>query len=180
MTSIYFHEDDFCQIEILPVENLAFCLKQAGRITEFADEHREGVGFSHMYMREDASASLRSKKILAADLKNLLMGILPEFDEIYMGYGRYRETCEFTNAFGQNENVVLFYEQEAEFVKNIWLKLEVGNSADIESAMGIFGVLSQMGEFLIADWEWGFVEVLKNVGSVMDYLEELMRAFNSR
>lgn len=43
MPSIYFHEDDFCQIEILPIENLGFCLKQAGCIEEFAKTHKSGI-----------------------------------------------------------------------------------------------------------------------------------------
>jgi len=179
MASVYFHEDDFCQIEILPVENLAFCLKQAGCIAEFADEHRAGVGFSDMYMREDVNISLHSKKISATDLKNLLGKILPEFDLVYTGYGSYREKCDFTNAFGQNSSIVLFYECDAEFVKNIWLTLDVKNSADIEVAIGIFGTLSQAGEFLIADWELGFVEPLKNISAINGYLKRLLKAFTS-
>jgi len=177
MTSVYFHEDDFCQIEILPSENLAFCLKQAGCIAEFADEHRAGIGFSDMYMREDANISLHSKKILAADLKSSLGEMLPEFDEIYTGYGNYKEKCNFTNAFGQNENVVLFFDSEDEFVKNIWLTLNVRKSDDIEIAMGIFDALSKIGDFLIADWEWGFVGELKNISAICGYLAELMNSF---
>lgn len=57
----YFHEDDYCQVEILPVENLSFYKRQAREIEDFADEHREGVGFTDMYVREKKPIPLFEK-----------------------------------------------------------------------------------------------------------------------
>ncbi len=53
MRESYFHEDDYCQIEILPIDNLKFCLKQAGKISEFSEKHQNGIGWDAMYVREE-------------------------------------------------------------------------------------------------------------------------------
>ena len=48
LNSVYFHEDDYCMLETLPIENLAFCMKQAGLIAEFSDEHWTGAGYTNI------------------------------------------------------------------------------------------------------------------------------------
>ena len=42
MRKIYFHEDDYCQLEVLPLAARQFCLQEMGEIDAFAEEHREG------------------------------------------------------------------------------------------------------------------------------------------
>lgn len=44
MREIFFQEDDYGQIEPLPLQNPPFCLEQAGVVAEFSREHRDGVG----------------------------------------------------------------------------------------------------------------------------------------
>ena len=173
MKSVFFHEDDFCQIEILPAESLGFCLQQADCVAEFADAHKTDMGYSDMYVREAAPVSLHSKKISDTILQNLLGKLLPEFEEVYTGYGSSRTKCKNIKAFGQDENVVLFYESENNVVKNIWLTLNIKKKTDIAVAKNIFDILSQTGDFLIADWSWDFVELLSNAASIDSYLEKV-------
>lgn len=44
MREIFFHKDEYGQIEPLSLQNLPLCLEQAGVIDEFSREHRNGVG----------------------------------------------------------------------------------------------------------------------------------------
>lgn len=44
MREIFFHEDDYRQIEPQPLQNLPFCLEQAGMVDEFSRKQRDGVG----------------------------------------------------------------------------------------------------------------------------------------
>jgi len=131
MTSIYFHEDDYCQIEILPIENLAFCMKQAGLINEFSNEHWTGAGWADMFVRAENPISLHEKKIPVALLEKTLGNVLPKFDEVYTGYSSYREKCNHISAFGQNEDIVVFYDEKDGLVSNIWLTLDIRKENDI-------------------------------------------------
>lgn len=177
MTSIYFHEDDFCQIEILPIENLGFCLKQAGCIEEFAKTHKSGIGYTDMYVRDETPLSLADKKIVPSQLKNALQGITKEFDEVYSGYSSYREKCEFTHAFGNDKNIVLFFDVKNGIVKNIWLTLDTDKEDDILTAKNIFSALSRIGSFIIADWGWSYIEDIGNHLEIEKYLRQRLIDF---
>ncbi len=37
MRTVYFHEDDYCQQEILPLSNKAVCLKEMDEINGFSE-----------------------------------------------------------------------------------------------------------------------------------------------
>lgn len=47
--TIFYHEDDFRQIEIVPKENLSDLLKQADNIADFSAEN----GYSNIYVRDE-------------------------------------------------------------------------------------------------------------------------------
>ena len=57
--TIFYHEDDFCQIEIVPKENLSDLLKQADNINDFTAEN----GYSDIYVREENKVSLKTKQM---------------------------------------------------------------------------------------------------------------------
>ena len=177
MTSIYFHEDDYCQLEILPAENHTFCSRQMGQINEFAEAHRSGAGYTDMFVREDNPVSLREKKIPVIELEEALTGILPKYHEVYTGYSSYREKCAHTGAFGKGQNVVLFYDEKESLVNNIWLTLDIKWEGDISAALDMFSAMSSLGDFIITDWGWNFVEELKSVDELEQYLHKRLEAF---
>jgi len=180
MPCIFFHEDDFCQIEILPVENFAFCLQQVERITEFADAHRVGDGYSDVYMLNDVPFSLHSKKMSATILQSALDNVLPEFEEVFYADSEpNRRKCNHTRAFGHDQNAVLFYDHEDDIIKHIWLALDVKKRVDIAVSNVIFDVLSKTGEFLVADWGWEFILTINNSAAIDSYLEERFKVFGS-
>lgn len=100
MASVYFHEDEYCRVEVLPVGNLAHLLAEMGRIDEFAAAHSEPGGFTDMYVRGDAPQPLSSLGITLADLQAALDPLLTPFAEVYTGYSTYRERCVSTVAWG--------------------------------------------------------------------------------
>lgn len=180
MSSVYFHEDDYCQIELLPIENLGFCLKQTGLINEFANAHKEGNSYTDIYMREDNPISMHDKKVLITLLENSLDGVLPKFDEVCTGYSSYREKSKHTNAFGQDENVVMFYDSKDNFINHIWFTLDISKENDIMVARDMFHALSKLGEFIIVDWGWDFVEKINNLEKIESYLQKRLHLPYSR
>ena len=180
MARILFYEDDFCQIEILPIENLTFCLEQTKSIIEFSEDNKAGIGYSDLYIRKGAPISLHSKNISAAILQNSLSTVIPEFEEVfYADCEPHKAKCDYTKAFGQAENVVLFYDHKDDFVKNIWLTLDIKNGSDIAVAKDIFDVLSKIGDFLIVDWEWKYIESVNTSVAILSYLEKRLKAFSA-
>ena len=177
MTRIYFHEDDYCSIEILPIENLEFCLKQAGLIADFSEKHKAEVGYTDIFALEKSPFSMQSKKIPKAVLEKAVQSILPKFDEVFTGYGSYEEKCSHIGAFGNNENVVIFYDEKDGFIENIWLNLNVYEAEDITIAKSLVHTLSKLGNFIIADWGWGFIEALHNCEQINQYLLNRLEVF---
>jgi hypothetical protein len=172
MTSVYFHEDDYCQIEILPLENLKFCLKQTGSIDEFAEAHKDGGGYTDIFVRDDVPVRLYDKKIPSERFERTISEIFPKYDEVYTGYGSFRERCRSASAFGRNENVVVFYQEENGSVRNIWLTLHIETENDIRSAGELFTALSTLGNVIIVDWNWKFIEKMNEDERIEQYLQD--------
>ena len=80
MTEIYFHEDDYCQIEVLPVSNWEHCATQIGEIESFSEAHPApgGTGWTDMYVREENPFSLRDLGISRTTLASALREALPD------------------------------------------------------------------------------------------------------
>ncbi len=99
--TIYFHEDDFCQIQLLPASNWGHCAQQLGELSEFAEAHRApGGGWTEVYMRQDEPESIASLALQVDQLRNLLARSLEPFDRVDTGYGSRRDPCEHTRAWG--------------------------------------------------------------------------------
>ena len=175
--SIFFHEDDFCQIELLPVENLVFCLKQAGVIEDFAQSHQGGFGFTDAFMREECHVKLSQKDLPATALHNLLTPRFPPYDEVRTGYGSHDVVCKSTFAYGQNERVVLFSDSEGDILQNMWLTLDLSSSDELARAKELFQMLGSFTSLLIADWGLGIIAPLIDTEQINPYLEKRLGVF---
>jgi len=180
MKSVYFHEDDYCSIEILPEENLEFCLSQAGLIDEFSAAHKTEFGYTDVFLRGKEPCSLAEKMISKETIDEALRGVLPAIDDIFTGYSTYRERCEDTFAFGYDNNVVIFYEVKDGIVEHIWLNLLIRESDDIVRAKKVFSSLSKVGNFIVADWGWSYIEKLDNSESLGQYLYNRLEVFGAK
>lgn len=178
-SNVYFHEDDYCQIEILPIENMEFCLKQADLMSNLAEAHKTDLGYTDVFVRKSNPTLIYDKKLLITSLEKVFEGVLPKFGEVYTGYGSYKEKCENINAFGINSNVVMFYDTKDNFIANIWLTLNIWEEKDIIIATQIFNALIKLGDFIIADWEWKFIQEINNGKIIESYLKKRLEAFSS-
>lgn len=97
----FFHEDDSGAIEILPVEAWSHCERQLGRIAEHDETHRapDGVGWTSVYVREDAPAGVEALGVTLAELDAALSPHLPFTDEVETGYSSHREPVKRTRAW---------------------------------------------------------------------------------
>lgn len=169
MRQAYFHEDDYCQIEILPIENLKFCLDQAGKIAEFSEKHQNGIGWDEMYLREDNPKKISELDIALDEIRESFQGKLPEYDEVYIGYSSERTLCRKTYAFGKEQGETIFLEinDDGKLI-SLWCSEP---SSDLYS-------LPNHERFLLADWGWEFICPLSDKVTLEEYLDERERVFS--
>lgn len=86
----YFHEDDYCQVEILPLENWAYCAKELGLIADFSGKHLapDGGGWTKMYMRGDSQVPTVSKQISFEAAVRAVICHIPKYDSVTTGTPR--------------------------------------------------------------------------------------------
>jgi hypothetical protein len=167
MREAYFHEDDYCQIEILPLDNLGFCLKQAETIADFSEAHRSGIGWDAMYMREENPSKLASMGITINALRRAIFKEMPEYDALYTGYSSYKEKCKKTFAFGNDNMPILFAETtENEVISAMWCS----------DPMQSLTLLPCSDRLLLADWGWSFICPIQDQHRLVEYLNERERS----
>lgn len=174
---IYFHEDDYCQIEILPAQNESFCRRQMGLIQGVAQAHAAegGAGFTELYVREENPISLEDQVLDRKALEAALSPLVPWHELVYTGYSSYREVCANTHAFAVNEQVALFYSLKESIVSNIWLLLNPYTASERLLASRMLEALSGLGELLLVDWSWGTALSLRDKAGIDAYLQEMTR-----
>jgi hypothetical protein len=52
-STLFYHEDDFCQIELSPVENLGLFQAESDEINDLASKDAGTTGFTEIYVRND-------------------------------------------------------------------------------------------------------------------------------
>lgn len=152
MRSAFFHEDDYCQIEILPVTAKDFCIKEMSKINDFIDKRSEKNGIKKMYLRNKSPKTIKdlnlSSKKLAEDLN-----FLKPYDKVETGYSSYREECKNVYARGEKEDINVFWSvDEKEIVKAIWLDMWI-TPENNKLWNKILCALGKLGSVMLADWE---------------------------
>src|SRR5512144_460743 len=93
--TVYFHEDDYCQIEVLPAQSWEYCAIQLGQIAEFSEQHRtpNGMGWTGIHVRGKAPATLAALSLDVDSVSRALSQYLVPFDRVETGYSSHREEC---------------------------------------------------------------------------------------
>lgn len=106
----WFHEDDDGAVEILPAGAWAHCERQLGRIAEHSEQNRApgGVGWTSIYVREDAPTKFESLGITLAELDAVLSPHLPSTDDVSTGYSSHREPVRRARAWVVQDYAALY------------------------------------------------------------------------
>lgn len=150
--SIFFHEDDYCQLEIVPAQSLSDWV------------------LSTSYLKE--------KSILISDYELIIKHYaLYFFEKIYTGYGSaYRAYRPSIRAYGY-ENYVLYFEFEKNIIVRSWLSYHhLSNLSDV-FPKSLESVLNEIGNaynlMLIDQREFQSVN-LKNDEELHEYLIKII------
>lgn len=167
-----FWEDDYCQKEIIPVENRSFILDQIKLIEESTKETKTDYGFTALFEREAMPIETISKEIRVGYLeKTLLSYQFKKANKIWYEQSKLLD-CEKgkTKAFGL-PSFTIFFDTEKEIVKNIWLHIELivdgTQFAMIEAALYTLG--EECGLAFI-DWDSLQLFDLADKKQIQEYL----------
>lgn len=156
---IYFHEDDYCQQQLLPRGATAHAEAEVKKIGEFADTHRasDGLGWTDIYVRENAPVELRTLKIKKELFANIVSSFLPVFDVVYTGYSSHREQCKRTAAWGRSERCALLADWDDDgVIVNAWAEFFEQDDASVSAAAEAIAALGKLHPLVYVDWAWGY------------------------
>ena len=157
---IYYHEDDYCQQELLPREALAFVESEIKKSDEFAAAHLAsgGIGWTDVYVRQDPPATFRALKITREDFHAAISSHLPPFDQVYTGYSTYRDRCKKAAAWGTSQQNAIFVDWDDEgIINNVWAQFFDSDQKSISAASKAIAALGMLHSLIYVDWAWSFV-----------------------
>jgi hypothetical protein len=175
---IYFHEDDYCQQQILPLDAKAFANEELKSIAEFSDTHRApgGFGWTDMYMRSNSPLELRALGISRRQFSEAVTRSLAPFDDVYTGYSSHRERCNRTAAWGQSPTCALLADwDEAEVITNCWAMFFDQEEASIQAAAQAVASLSDIQPLIYVDWAWNYACEASKVDAFSDLLRTKLK-----
>ena len=171
--ALHFHEDSYCQIELLPRAAYDFCAGELLVIRDFAEAHREADGFTDMYMRGPPPSGLRDAKIALPGLHEFVGDRLPFHAVVTTGYSTFVEVAALTIGFGDPSCCLFFELDDAENVRSGWAHLASHDPVAYER-MG--QVLMDMGaclDLILVDWERSVLVSLDEPSRLSAYLAAL-------
>ena len=174
MREIFFHEDDYVQIQFLPDSSLEFCIEEMQICDEHAEKHRAavGAGWTKMYIRKDAPQNLGVFTISASELSAALDRHLARYDHVFTGYSTHRERCVRTLAWG-DDGFVLFAEHDEDLiVRELWFGLGQWRAEKADDYVSTLVNLPHASELLIVDWAWSRIVPLADAECLKAYVDE--------
>ncbi len=164
----YFHEDFYCQIEYLPIENFSTASKVATKIIEHSEKTFDGYGWTGCYVRNEASVPIKSKNFRASELADFLLSEgFSEYPSVTTGYSSAMFPCDNTRAF-LKASIVLCFDFKDDEVENIW-----HNNSPLQADNDIYKafLLTMAGKYnlLLADWWKSIVVDISNPEEIDKY-----------
>lgn len=168
--TIFYHEDDFRQVEIVPSDNLSSLKTESEKVDTFAKEHFDGSGFTDIYVRNDENKTkLNQRRIDPNDLEKILSSLgFDRIPNVLTGYGKsYREQHKKCVAFGKDYCAV-YYDFQDNVVEHIWFTNHW--SMDRERLAKSLHKLGQQWNLLLQDWNLTVTVDLKDKSLIDQYL----------
>lgn len=171
----FFHEDDYCQREILPLTAKNFCLRQMSEIDDFSQEHQLESGlFTDIFMRENSPHGIEELGLCSEQL-NEALSYLPPYDLVETGYSSYREESEATCGRGNGYEENIFWSvNESGVVNAIWLDIEIA-PITMDMWRKVLISLGKIAPVLLADWSCSLCVDLTNSSDIEEYVKEKSR-----
>jgi len=175
--SVFFHENNYCRIELLPVQNLLTRQFDADEKEKYAAAGFSGDGFLNICSRDEASYPLSNLSIDKKEFKALITpASLFYFDTVYTGHSTHRELKKHTRGFGF-ENYILYFEFSDDIIINCWLDYNPISEELNVYPQRLQNILLNLGStygLILIDWNECLTVNLANKHALLDYMQEAL------
>jgi hypothetical protein len=169
----YFHEDDYCQQEFLPMSAWEHCASQVREIDAFSDAHKMEYGWTDIYTRKPPPTALVDLGLTADEVAIAASPVLPPFTNVTTGYGSHVEPCSRIRAFGMEHGLTLFVESNTDGqVCALWLDPWGVQASEVSSVAELLSSLPKARELLFVDWAWSRLFQAADRNAWMPYFRE--------
>ena len=167
---LFFHEDVFRQIELVPKENISSVKQQCTQINDLSQDNCDCSSYTDVFIRNENPIELAVKQIAPVDLENMLTDYkFRRASEVLTGYGeKYRISAPDTAGFG-HDYAGIFYNFKGNAVNAIWLtRLEEIDQDNLELFLNNAGLKWGL---LLVDWTATEFIDLSDRQAIINYLE---------
>jgi hypothetical protein len=157
---IYFHEDDYCQQQLLPCEAAGHAVSELKKIDDFAAAHRApgGMGWTDVYARRSAPVEFKALKLQKENFAAIVAKYLRPYDLVNTGYSSHREVCKRTAAWGTSSQCALFADWDDDgLIANVWAEFFDRDDESIAAATKAVVAIGTFRPLVYVDWAWGYI-----------------------
>ena len=174
MAAIYLHEDEFGQVELLPISLWQYCADKMKEIDEFSEAHKTDLGWSEIYLREEPPQSLSDFSISLNNFRDCVEKTLMPYSKVTTGYSSYVENCDNTFAWGiPDKSFTIFcYTPSENNIAEISLDFGCLNETTLQNALTTFANLPKSQELILADWKWSQLSRIADEQKLREYLTQ--------
>ncbi|QWP76235.1 hypothetical protein J5226_22025 [Lysobacter sp. K5869] len=169
--SLYFHEDDDSQIELLPLAAWAHCERTLAQLHDFAEAHFDGSGYTDLMVRPEAPQSLGDLGLAMEPVEAAAAARFPAYAEVWTGYSSSRTPCPMLRAWGEHD-FALFADHREGRIEALWLSHERWAPEQAPAIAALLRALPKSGELLLVDWPWGHLFALSDAPALERWLAE--------
>ena len=174
-TSIFYHEDDYGMIQLIPEENLPFIWYEFEEIIGYDFEQKVDTNATEIFSLSKLKFELIERKITVATFEALCQSLSFErIDEIFTGYSTYRELDKTSKVYGLFDKqekyrfFTIFYETQDPYISFLWV---LDYSYRHDSVIKLFTELGKKWNLCLIE-NGGKAVNLKNEVLIKLYLEE--------
>ena len=161
MDELYYHEDDYCGVELIPLENEHFIKNEQNEILLFSEKHKVAEGiYSDVYVRNEIPKKLEDYKIDYVKMDKKLSEIAIKYEKVTTGYG-FEDECKNTIGYVFNE-INIFVKNNGEYITRIWFDFYLNKSSVATDLYKILKVIVGDYDLIFVNWFWGFYSYVKH------------------
>lgn len=149
--TLFYHEDDYCMIELTPIENIASLTEESETINAKSEKNFEGSGFSDIHIIKDDRVGIDVRKITPEDMEQIINKTgFKKAAIVTTGYGQtYRERPGNTFGFGKDYAAIYFSTKKG-YVDKVWFTNP--NSMDEEKLTLCLSEFGEKWNLVLMDW----------------------------
>lgn len=171
---IYFHEDMYCQVELVARENMLHLQGENEAIEKFATENFDGHGYTDLYERKGDPVAISQREISVGEMGECLLHRgFRKADTVYYGYGAERIKSESTHAY-RFYKCDVFVEYKSGIVTALWIdgfRFQTDDAIKYNLKDTLFDIGNKYS-LVLNDWDQTITVDLSKGLEIENYLNE--------